>query len=1208
MHMAILRLTHTTVDLQREIVVDRAGVEVSLTSREAALLRYLSARPGESVSRDELLTEVWGYSGAVNSRATDNHMRRLRKKIEADASRPDHLITVFGHGYRFVPLAEATPRPAEPRSELPAPESQGISLGHCTVDLARQMVFHEHQTFELTTIEVASLTFLLARAGRTVTQRELLRHVWKRDANQPTRAVAKAMNRLRNKIERDPTQPQVLITMRGRGYQLRPAVDDTPEMPLPLPDAALVLCRIDGLELLFQAHADVANQLLNRVASCLGTVAPSAHSIGGTGRLGYAFHTVDAALSWCGTAQKDLLQQAWSESVLARPEGAERFDPQGRLLYRGPRVAMAVHWGRATTLEGPDGRHQYAGGIAARVQQMVGHVPGGLLWVSAAAWHHASRGVRAAHHARNLGTVGPGGALWAVVPLELQGRQLPSSRARTALGLSSASTSFVGRASELETMASWQRGESLRLTLVGPGGVGKTRLAHQFSSRAGSDVWWCELAAAQDSEQALARIAHLLGLPDAKPARIARVLKLRPAIVVLDNVEQMEDFAETFVDLMDRSGRTRWIVTSRRTVQVGGDVLELGPLTPQAARMLFEDRTLVSDVQQHSEVVDELVERLDNLPLAIELAAGRTRLFTASDLLRRLPERLALLATKGTGRHATMRAAISWSWDLAEESERAALARLSVFRGSFTIPDAEAVFGNSTSLDVIEALQAQSLLVVRDTTAGRRFSLLRSIREFAAEQLSADGASEVNAHYMRRMASLGQTDALRATYEAGATTRILGLIEAIPDLIGAAEMALRSGNGPCAARCCRALKRGVHLSSKQYRMVRDLADRALTIPELDPVVHGHLLGVSAGCSSSLRHMEEAERVATNALSASDDPEVTMLLHGILATVNNALARYDVGLEHQLSALTLARRLAATPMVGVYLGNLSKAYFHRGDHAAAIARCREGIETLSAVGNDWELSNLRYFLARLLHHDGRLRQAQALYLSSLSAKEAIDDASGIAEAHQSLSLLLHESGELDSARRHIRQSIQIRLDLGQPELAAAGLSILCCLEFRLGDVEAGQNSAARAASLAIRYPRNRAEVHANLAEAALEAERPDDALEHVAVAASIPMAKWFEAPLLRVKAEALLLADDPGAPAMIEQAISDLRGSAGSGVELVKALCLRGRWACRNGHEQIGMQAYDEAVTLAGPRGRNPHTERGRALGKLKALIASTSAL
>jgi DNA-binding response OmpR family regulator/predicted ATPase len=267
--MVLLTLSSCTVDLERGRVHHREG-ERSLTARELELLQYLVQRAGTTVHRDELMREVFRYSEEVVSRSCDNAVRRLREKIEADPARPDHLVTAFGQGYRFVGLAAAEPAsvPAEPTAPWSA---RILDLGEVQVDLDRARITSPRGEQELTANELALLSVLAERGS--MDREALAQRVW---GNPSPRPLVNAVMRLRKKLEPDPAEPRLLVTT-ATGYGLLRAVV-APPVPPPEP----LVGRVELLEEVQQAL-----QLPGRWVVLVG--------IGGIGKTRVARQVVAAA-------------------------------------------------------------------------------------------------------------------------------------------------------------------------------------------------------------------------------------------------------------------------------------------------------------------------------------------------------------------------------------------------------------------------------------------------------------------------------------------------------------------------------------------------------------------------------------------------------------------------------------------------------------------------------------------------------------------------------------------------------------------------------------------------------------------------------------------------------------------------------------------------------------------------------------------------
>ena len=360
--------------------------------------------------------------------------------------------------------------------------------------------------------------------------------------------------------------------------------------------------------------------------------------------------------------------------------------------------------------------------------------------------------------------------------------EFPALRALDASpgNLRAATTSFIGRESEVAELQAAVKAHRL-VTLTGVGGVGKTRLATEVGARLVDEfpdgVWFFELAAVTDPAAVPDAVAAVLGITQ-QPGKtvtesVASALEGRFRLLVFDNCEHVRDAAADLVEaILAHSATVKVMATSREGLGLADEQLWQVPSldvdagTDSAAVSLFVERAH-SVAQRFSlagndetTAVVEICERLDGIPLAIELAASRMASMTASEVRDRLDQRFRLLvgSRRGLERHQTLRHAVAWSYDLLDDSEKALLERCSVFAGGFDLQSACAVAGfddpdEFTVLDRLDALVRKSLLVA-DRSGGRtRFSMLETIRQFAEDQLVANGAAtEARAAHARHFA------------------------------------------------------------------------------------------------------------------------------------------------------------------------------------------------------------------------------------------------------------------------------------------------------------------------------------------------------------------------------------------------------------------------------------------------------------------------
>jgi len=322
------------------------------------------------------------------------------------------------------------------------------------------------------------------------------------------------------------------------------------------------------------------------------------------------------------------------------------------------------------------------------------------------------------------------------------------------------STPFLGREGELaEVLSLLSRADTRLLTLTGPGGTGKTRLALQAAAEASDSfpdgIWWVPLAPLRDPTLVLETAAQVVGAKNGLAEHIAD----KQMLCLFDNFEQVVEAAAELADLLAACPKLDVLVTSRERLRVRGEQTYSVPtLAESDGAALFTARARAVDPSfAESEAVGELCVRLDELPLALELAAARTALFSPEQLLERLSQRLDLLKGERDAdpRQQTLRATIEWSYDLLSKQEQELFGRLSVFAGGCSYEAAEHVAGADP--DTLQSLLDKSLLRKRESELAPRYWMLETIREYAAEQLEASkGAEELQSRHAEHFLALAE--------------------------------------------------------------------------------------------------------------------------------------------------------------------------------------------------------------------------------------------------------------------------------------------------------------------------------------------------------------------------------------------------------------------------------------------------------------------
>ena len=356
---------------------------------------------------------------------------------------------------------------------------------------------------------------------------------------------------------------------------------------------------------------------------------------------------------------------------------------------------------------------------------------------------------------------------------QLGSGEFPPLRTLDQTNLPVAASPLLGRERELEELV--DRLESRRLvTITGPGGTGKTRLALQVAAElvgtVADGVFWVPLGALADSSLVASEIAQAIGAPD----DLGAFLRDRELVLLLDNFEHLLGAAATVADLLATAPNLHVLATSRAPLRISGEVeYPLDPLNPMDAVALFVERArAVGRAFEPDATIEAICTRLDSLPLAIELAAARTRVLPLGTLLTRLERALPLLtdgARDAPERQRTLRATIEWSYDLLDDASRRLLARLAVFAGSFPVEAAESICDANVS--ELSALVDLNLL---KPIGDERLLMLETIREYGLERLAESSEEDTfRARHAEEFAHVAETAyELRSRAEAEWSSRL----------------------------------------------------------------------------------------------------------------------------------------------------------------------------------------------------------------------------------------------------------------------------------------------------------------------------------------------------------------------------------------------------------------------------------------------------
>ena len=583
------------------------------------------------------------------------------------------------------------------------------------------------------------------------------------------------------------------------------------------------------------------------------------------------------------------------------------------------------------------------------------------------------------------------------------------------------STPFLGRERELAEVVGLL-GSTRLLTLTGPGGTGKTRLALQAAGLASDEypdgVYWVPMEALRDPDIVLETAAQALGATHGLASYVAD----KRMLLLLDNFEQVVEAAPALAQLLSACPGLRVLVTSRELLRLPGEqAYPVSPLEPDDGIELFLARARAADPSfDGGERMAELCARLDNLPLALELAAARVRVLSLEQLLERLSGRLDLLkAGRGADpRQQTLRATIEWSHDLLTVGEQRLFARMAVFRGGCTLEAAEEIA--AADLDTLQSLADKSLI----RFSGGRYWMLETINDFAGELLAATGES------------VGLRDRHLAFY--------LALVEeAEPQLTGPDQ-------GAWFERL--ALEQENVREALAFACESGDAERALMFS-----------GTIWRFWWTRGQIDEATRWYERAFAVGGDTSETARARGLFGAAHMAEARGDAAeaREQFEQAAYLLRRVGATRWLILALAHLCGIYDDPEQNertyvdALAIAEASEDERGAAIVKGNF---------ADFLRERGEYERAAALIEEALAGHRALGDAYGVATSLANLAYVAHDRGDLEIARANVRESLQLSYSIGDELTLSWVLSLAAALVLAGGDAEPAARVCAAADAL------------------------------------------------------------------------------------------------------------------------------------------------
>jgi predicted ATPase len=571
----------------------------------------------------------------------------------------------------------------------------------------------------------------------------------------------------------------------------------------------------------------------------------------------------------------------------------------------------------------------------------------------------------------------------AVAIFQLGDESFPPLKTISNTNLPRPASSFVGREHELEAVLALIEDGARLVTLTGPGGSGKTRLALEAASavipgyKAG--VFWVGLAALRDPALVTETIAQTLGAKNGLAGHIGE----RELLLLLDNLEQVIVAAPELSSLLQGCPNLALLVTSRELLRVQGEVeYEVPPLQEPEAVSLFRERSKL----EPSDEIAELCRRLDSLPLAVELAAARTKALSVNQILERLSSRLDLLkgGRDADPRQQTLRATIEWSHELLTEDEQRLFCCLSVFAGGCTLAAAEEVC--DADLDTLQSLVEKSLL----RFSNERYWMLETIRDYAAERLEeADGISASRRRHaehvrkeVRRISSdlrrldpnalerIGpEQDNIRAAFSWAANQDVELVADLLKDLTG-------------------------------YWIQRGRANEAL-----------HMADMISGLESAT-------------------PEVRSTVLSWKSELFRFTGRTQESIDLMEEVLPALLELGDEKAVISMLKDLGQEYAELGDFVKARERVREATERARSMGDRTRMSEVQLAKGVVEFRSGDFKAAEECFVSSLTSREAANDRGFIGYVHLMIGECAWRTGRHDDAVVELQIALETYIETGE----------------------------------------------------------------------------------------------------------------------------------------------------------------------------------
>ena len=674
-----------------------------------------------------------------------------------------------------------------------------------------------------------------------------------------------------------------------------------------------------------------------------------------------------------------------------------------------------------------------------------------------------------------------------VLGLPLSG--LPPSSPVVRNRLPSPATPLIGRSEEVESVVRLLQGDARLVTLLGAPGIGKTRLAIEVASRVEDHLprraCFVPLLSVPEPEGVGDAIAEALGIPrppgSETVVRLVAALRAQEVLLVLDNFEHVASAASLVAELVAEVPTLKVLATSREALEVAAetqcwmpplevpDCASLPPTDELAevpaialfvarARMVRPDFALTD---QSAPAVAEICDRLGGVPLAIELAAGASRLLPPRTLLERLGHGLDLPlrgSKDGPEHHKTLRAAIGWSYDLLDSPDRTLLARLGVFEGGCTLEAVGAVCrlpeepGPDPAAGLLSLVGKSLLDPLPDAPGGPRFAALEVVREFALEQLAVrDEVERCRGRHARYFVELAEAAGQRLTGTEQAEW--LQVLEAEhPNLRAALRWSLEGDPG-LAVRLAGALWRfwwiRGHLGEGRRWLEAVLAgDRRRMAAEVRALNGAGILSRTQGAYGPARRFLEEGAALARDIGDQEGLALSLINLGIVAEIG---ADYDLAARLFEEARAIYGAVGDQRGVGHALNCLGLVQLAEGRLDDAASSFRDSLGIFRQSGDDWSIAMVSTNLGWVAHKQGRGGLARSLYEECLAVYQALGDERGVANIMSNLGLVALDDGDSDRAAALLEEALLTFGRLGDRRGVAECLEQLAVAVSSGGDV-------------------------------------------------------------------------------------------------------------------------------------------------------------